>query len=124
MLHIIKSDSLEKNKDYYKRNFDIQDVIIECERSKDTGEFVFKTTRELFFENGESVIAALNLGKVPYPEVMSAIAYNSNEMKLRDKYAIFEDFVVFSFENLQTIDLIEMVRVADIAELDIMITQL
>lgn len=124
MLHIIKSDSLEKNKDYYKRNFDIQDVIIECERSKDTGEFVFKTTRELFFENGESVIAALNLGKVPYPEVMSAIAYNSNEMKLRDKYAIFNDFVVFSFENLQTIDLIEMVRVADIAELDIMITQL
>lgn len=124
MLHIIKSDSLEKNKDYYKRNFDIQDVIIECERSKDTGEFVFKTTRELFFENGESVIAALNLGKVPYPEVMSAIAYNSNEMKLRDKYAIFEDFVVFSFEDLQTIDLIEMVRVADIAELDIMITQL
>lgn len=124
MLHIIKSDSLEKNKDYYKRNFDIQDVIIECERSKDTGEFVFKTTRELFFENGESVITALNAGKVPYPEVMSAIAYNSNEMKLRDKYAIFNDFVVFSFENLQTIDLIEMVRVADIAELDIMITQL
>ena len=115
MLHIIKSDSLEKNKDYYKRNFDIQDVIIEC-RVRDTGEFVFNTTRELFFENGESVITALNAGKVPYPEVMSAIAYNSNEMKLRDKYAIFND--------LQTIDLIEMVRVADIAELDIMITQL
>lgn len=124
MLHIIKSDSLEKNKDYYKRNFDIQDVIIECERSKDTGEFVFKTTRELFFENGESVITALNLGKVPYPEVMSAIAYNSNEMKLRDKYAIFEDFVVFSFENLETIELLEIIRVADIAELDIVVTQL
>ena len=124
MLHIIKSDSLEKNKDYYKRNFDIQDVIIECERSKDTGEFVFKTTRELFFENGESVIVALNLGKVPYPEVMSAIAYNSNEMKLRDKYAIFEDFVVFCFENLETIELLEIIRVADIAELDIVVTQL
>ena len=123
MLHIIKSDSLEKNKDYYKRNFDIQDVIIEC-RVRDTGEFVFNTTRELFFENGESVITALNTGKVPYPEVMSAIAYNSNEMKLRDKYAIFNDFVVFSFENLQTIDLIEMVRVADIADLDIVVTQL
>ncbi len=124
MLHIIKSDSLEKNKDYYKRNFDIQDVIIECNRSKDTGEFVFKTTRELFFENGESVISALNLGKVPYPEVMSAIAYNSNEMKLRDKYAIFNDFVVFSFENLETIELLEIVRVADIADLDIVVTQL